>query len=160
MASKVLYIEDHLVQNDKLCIGLMETWLRDHFEGEIKIERTNKMKWKYGRVAFYMKGELSASFESVVNYYDDAVDMRDGFSKKDNLFLVVMYRLPDNPIRISTSREFEIALMTLSDSINRLTDNTVPDIILGDFNLPRATEINTINIGFLSDQLSMIKLLE
>ena len=41
VASKVPYIKDYPFENEKLFIGLMETWLWDHFEGELQIDGYN-----------------------------------------------------------------------------------------------------------------------
>ena len=172
--SKVPYVKDLLLENNKIFIGLTETWLRDHFDGELQIEGYTLFRCdrrmtrsKYGRdsggTAFFIKEEIASLFEPVIEYSDGVIEMLGLFSKKNNSLLVVLYRTPDRPIRRSTSKEFRRALKKLSDEIYQLSiNNTVPGIVLGgDFNLPHVNwKMNCVNPGAKSDELSMIKLLE
>ena len=156
-------------------IGLTETWLSDHCEAELQIDgyslyrsdRKNKRRSKYGRdsggAAVYMKEEMAASFELVLEYSDGTIEMLCLYSEREKLFIGVVYRPPNNPIRKSTSNMFQNALLALNCSINTVSnDSTVPDIIIGgDFNLPHANwKKNIINPGVSTEELVMIKMLE
>ena len=127
--SKVPYIKEHMHESHLLFMGLTETWLSSHVEAELNVDgytlyrsdRNIKRKSKYGRdsggTAIYMKDDMAATFEPVLEYSDGIVEVLCIFSKIESLFLGVVYRPPDNPHRRSTVDEFQNALNALSRSI-------------------------------------------
>ena len=107
--SKVPYVKDLLLENNKIFIGLTERWLRDHFDGELQIEGYTLFRCdrrmtrsKYGRdsggTAFFIKEKIASLFEPVIEYSDGVIEMLGLFSKENNSLLVVLYRTPDRPI--------------------------------------------------------------
>ena len=142
--SKVPYIKERLLDYKQLFMGLTETWLSNHIEAELHIDgytlfrqdRNVKRKSRYGRdsggAAIYMKDDMAATFEPVVTYSDGKVEVLCIFSQAEKLFLGVVYRPPDNPLRRSTSVEFQKALKAISSAIEDVCRQCpTPDIVIG-----------------------------
>lgn len=130
-------------------------------------DRNNSKKAKRGRdsggVAFYVRDDISVSFEPILKYTDGVVELLVLFSEVENVIIAVLYRPPDSRERRSTSHVFGKALNLLTNTINKLcSNNTSPDIIIGgDFNLPHCNWKNgSIRAGVSNDELQMIKCLE
>ena len=149
-SSSVPYIGDTLKQNDLLFILLTETWLSDHLDAEISIEdytilRTdrNRRKKKRGRhsggVAVYIKDDLAASCEILLQFSNGVVEALCIFVKCLNLVICTVYRSPDNTLsdNRSSTNEFQELITQFSHKLNELPTPT-PDLLVGgDFNLPK-----------------------
>ena len=149
-SSSVPYIGDTLRHNNILFLLLTETWLNDQLDAEVNISDytlfradRNRRKKKGGRfsggVAVYVKDELAASCETLLEFSNGVVEGLVIYERQLNLVICTVYRSPDNPQsehRSSTS-EFHELINQLSNKLNHLP-TPAPDIIIGgDFNLPK-----------------------
>ena len=153
-------------------IALTETWLREQKDAEVGIDgytlfRQDRQRAHLrrtgrdsGGVACYIKSNLAAATEPVINYSNGVVEMLGLYVKSSNLLIIVMYRPPDDRIggHCSTHIEFRQALSKLHDTLQDLPTPT-PDIILcGDFNLPHAIwPGGGVKVGAARDEQIMIK---
>ena len=149
--SKVNYIHDHLLDGNKLFIGLSETWLNEHLDAELDIagytvfrSDSTRPKNKRGRfgggVAMYIRDDIASTSKTILKYSNKVVEVIATYSRKENLLLATVYRQPDDLLhgRPSTSFHFNKAMTQLSNTITSL--DSTPDIIIGgDFNLPHAS---------------------
>ena len=147
--SKVAFIQDTIVPENQIFMGLSETWLKNHKEAELNIDgytiqrcdSSRKKKSNRGRytggVAFYLRDDIAISSEVLVKHTSDAVQLLCLYSKSENLAIACLYRQPDDKVHghPSTPTDLKVALNKLVNSLERITPS--PDIILGgDFNLP------------------------
>lgn len=149
--SKVPYMKDLLVDNQCVFAALTETWLnKDHLKAEVDIEGyslfrsdRDRSKPKKGRVSggvcLYIKDDIAASFERVIQFSNGVVELLAVFSKLLNMCITVVYRQPDQFYgHRSLSTHFKAALEKLNGFLSN-KDGCNPEIILcGDFNLPDA----------------------
>ena len=81
--SKVPFISDSITH---LFIGLSETWLKNHKDAELDIEGytlfrcdSSRKKSRRGRetggTAFYVRDDIAVSFEPIVKYASEAVQL-------------------------------------------------------------------------------------
>ena len=172
--SKVPFVEDVLKENNKLLIGLTETWLKDQKEGELNIDgyslqrgdRERKKLTNKGRdsggAAFYIRNDLASTLTTILEFSNSVVEVLCLYSRVENLLLIVFYRQPDDVAHghPSTSKQFNEALMELKKAIDPL-DQPLPDIFMGgDFNLPLIDwQNNQPEIGCSKDTKLMFNLL-
>ena len=146
--SKVPFISDSITHDNQLFIGLSETWLKNHKDAELEIEGytlfrcdSSRKKSRRGRetggTAFYVRDDIAISFEPIVKYASESVQLICLYSKAENLAVACLYRQPDDSIHghPSTPNDFKAALNRLVSCLSEISP--APDIILGgDFNLP------------------------
>ena len=170
--SKVPFIQDLSVHNKLLFIALTETWLRDHLDAEVNIEgyklfRQDRLRPKLNRrgrdgggTACYLKNEVAAGTDTIINFSNEAIEVLGLHIKVKNLILIILYRQPDNRAggHPSTHVHFKEALDILHEAFMQLP-NPTPDIIMcGDFNLPHAVwPMGEIKSGASTDEQTMIK---
>ena len=122
--------------------------------------RLNRRGRDCGGAACYLKNEVAAGSNTIVNFSNEAVDVLGLHIKVKNLVLIILYRKPDNSAggHPSTQVEFKEALDKLHEAFTELP-NPSPDIIMcGDFNLPHAVwPVGSIKQGASSDQQTMIQ---
>jgi len=170
--SKVDFIKDHLEEGKKLFIGLSETWIYNHLDAELNIEGytlyradSKREKRKHGRfgggTAMYIRDDIAASSQQILNFSNKVVEVVCTYSEKENLLLATLYRQPDDSShgRASKNKEFEAALNSLSKAIS--TVDGTPDIIIGgDFNCPHMNWKSwTPNQGCPKDEKEMLQTL-
>lgn len=148
--SKVPFIQDSFCANKELFIGLSETWLQSHKDAELYIEGytlfrrdSTRKKKSSGRLtggtACYIRDDIAASSNILLDYSSNCVQILCTYSKKENLVIVTTYRQPDdkyhgNP---SSPNDFKIALNRLKLALQDISP--APDIVMGgDYNLPNA----------------------
>ena len=167
------FIENHL-NNKDLFIGLSETWLHNHLEAELHInnytifrsDRNRKKTSKRGRhgggVAIYLRNDIAATSETLLQYSNGVVDILAVYSKAENLIITTLYRQPDDSAhnRPSKCQEFKPAILALQKVILEL--DVMPDIIIGgDFNLPHARwPVFEPNTGCPKDEREMLEVLQ
>ena len=156
-----------------LFLILTETWLRNHLDAEISVpnyslfraDRTRPKKRRgrnSGGVAVYMRDDLAASSEVLLQHSDGVIELLCLNVKRLNLILCSIYRPPDDPSggNRSTSRELHLALSKLADILDTLPTPTPDIIIAGDFNVPRVAWPSCIPCpGAGPDDREMISLL-
>lgn len=149
--SKVPYVQDLLHDHDQMFMVLTETWLREHEDAELKIkgyslfrqDRLRKRRRRSrdsGGVAIYLRKDLAADTEPVLNYSNGVVEVLGLYSKSKKLLMFAVYRQPDDIVggNRSTAVELRQALYKIEEVITAHAE-PMPDIILtGDFNLPHA----------------------
>ena len=149
--SKVPFISDSITHDKQLFIGLSETWLKSHKDAEVDIEgytifrcdssrKRSRRGRETGGTAFYVRDDIAVSFEPVVKYASEPVQLICLYSKAENLALACLYRQPDDSVHghPSTPNDLKAALNKLVSSLSEITP--APDIILGgDFNLPHVS---------------------
>ena len=170
--SKVPFIKDLLFHDKLLFIALTETWLRDHLDAEINIDgyklfrqdrigsKRNRRGRDGGGTACYLKNEIAAGTDTIINFSNEAVDVLGLHIKVKDLVLITIYRKPDNRAgeHPSTHIQFKEALDELHESFMRLPNPTPDIVMLGDFNLPHAIwPVGAIKSGASSDEQIMIK---
>ena len=130
---------------------LTETWLRNHLDAEIQIEnytvfRTdrNRPKKKYGRnsggVAMYIRNDLAAMSEIVLQYSTGVIEALVLKIRSLNMLVCLIYRQPNDAAggNESTSAQFIELLQALTEEINSLSSPIPTLVIAGDLNLPHA----------------------
>lgn len=147
--TKVPYIRDILYDKNMNFICLTETWLSDnHLQAELDIEgytifRTDRQreKAKHGRlgggVCLYVRDDLATTFKTVISYSNGVVDVHAIHSVVLELFIVVVYRQPDQMYgHRSNATHFKEGLGNVYAYLSSIKE-TQPNIVLcGDFNLP------------------------
>ena len=92
-----------------------------------------------GGVAFYVRGDLAAvNMQTVLRFTNGVIECLCLYSEIQNLFLIVVYRQPDDAIHghPSNATHFNELLRSLTEKM-RPVDSPLPDIVFGgDFNLP------------------------
>ena len=85
--SKVPFLKDLLHQGNQLFIALSETWLRDHRDAEVAIDgytifrqdrqpsRNRRRGRDSGGVAFYVRDDMAATAEPVLNFSNGVVEV-------------------------------------------------------------------------------------
>ena len=151
--SKVPYVKDLLVEKDQQFMAITETWLHNHKDGEISIDgykffRSDRKRVKKstrgrfsGGVGCYVKTDLAATMEIMIDYSNGVVELLGIYSKTKNILIVVIYRQPDDRLggNRSTDKEFKQALNKLRDSFSKLCDPAPNIIFCGDFNIRHAS---------------------
>ena len=148
--SKIPYVEDILKDKNQLFIALTETWLKSHTKAELAIggysifraDRKGRkhIRGRYsGGAAIYLRSDIAATTEKILDFSNGVVEAVAVFSEKENLLICALYRQPDDSIHNHKSGSYELsqALHEISNSIAKLQGT--PDILIcGDFNLPSA----------------------
>ena len=130
---------------------LTETWLREHKDAELQIDGYSLFKQDRqhnrrrrgrdsGGVAIYLRSDLAADAEPLLNYSNGVTDALGIYSKSKKLLIITVYRQPNDSMggNRSTSVEFRQALNMIKETLSIHTE-PMPNIILtGDFNLPHA----------------------
>ena len=151
--SKVPYVSDLLTERNQLFMGITETWLNSHTDAELKIEgyklfRSDRVRKKRGKkgslsdgVAAYVQDEFASQMEQKFKYSNGVVEMLGLYSKSDNIFIVILYRQPDDSTggNRSTVNELRPAIDKLQQEINSFGDPAPNIVICGDFNLPNSS---------------------
>ena len=150
--SKVPFISDLLSEKNQLFMAITETWLQHHEAGEVAIDgykffRSDRQRVKKstrgrlsGGVGCYVRVDLAATMEVMVNYSNGVVEILGLYSKAKNIYLATVYRQPDDQAggNRSSDKEFQPVLRKLEESLSKLP-NPAPNIILcGDFNIRNA----------------------
>ena len=134
-------------------MAITETWLHNHKDGEISIDgykffRCDRKRVKKstrgrfsGGVGCYVKTDLAATMEIIIDYSNGVVELLGLYSKSKNILIVIIYRQPDDRTggNRSTEKEFKQALNKLRDSFNKLSDPAPNIIFCGDFNIRSAS---------------------
>ena len=150
--SSVPYVKDRLVEKHQLFMALTETWLHNHTDGEVYIEgytlfRSDRIRKKArrgsfsGGVALYVRDDLAASIEPVLEISNGVNEVLAVHSQKENILICVVYRQPDDSRNghNSSNEEFTQTITRIGETIHELPGCS-PDIFLcGDFNLPHVT---------------------
>ncbi len=150
--SKVPFINDLLAEKNQLFMGVTETWLHNHKDGELVIDgykffRSDRKRAKKstrgrfsGGVGCYVRVDLAATMKSMVNFSYGVVELLGLYSKVKNLYLAVIYKQPDDRVggHRSTDKEFQLALSKLKTSLSKLPDPAPNIIFCGDFNVRHA----------------------
>ncbi len=140
--SKVPYVGDLLAEKNQLFMAVTETWLQNHKDAEVatdgykffRSDRKRRKKSARGRlsggVGCYVKTDIAATMELMVDYSNGVIELLGLYSKSKNIFIAVIYRQPDDRIggNRSTEKEFQVALNKLQSSFTRLPD-PAPNII-------------------------------
>ena len=139
--SKVPFIKDLLTEKNQLFIALTETWLKTHTQAELEIDgykifrsdriRIHKRGRYSGGSAVYIRNDVAASVKPVLQFTNGVVEVLSTYSKKENLYIAVIYRQPDNTQcnnYRSTHTHFKEALSQIEESLNQLSD-PIPDIL-------------------------------
>ena len=170
--TKVPFIQDLLINDRLLFIALTETWLREHLDAEVnvngyKLFRQDRIKTKTtrkgrdgGGTACYLKNEVAANTDTIMNFSNEVVDVLGLYIKPKNLALFTVYRQPDNRAggNRSTSVHFKEALDKLNEVLMQLPNPTPDIIVCGDFNLPFAIwPEGNVKSGASTDEQTMIK---
>ena len=133
-------------------MGVTETWLHNHKEGEVAIDgykffRCDRKRVKKstrgrfsGGVGCYVRLDLASTMEIMVNYSNGVVELLGLYSKVKNIYLAVVYRQPDDTVggHRSTDKEFQLALSKLNESLSKLPEPAPNIIFCGDFNIRHA----------------------
>lgn len=140
-----------LIYDNQLFIALTETWLHDHKDAEVSIEKysifrqdrpSRKTKGRHiGGVALYINNSWAPDAEPVLKYSNRAVDILSVYIPSRNILLTVIYRQPDD-----SPHGYPSTNSDLIDVINKLTKimadfpSPCPDfLVMGDMNLPHVT---------------------
>ena len=131
--SKVPFIKNNICQKNLLFVGLTETWLNNHKDGELEIEGytlfkcdSSRKKKSRGRatggVCFYIRDDIAASCEIIYSHKSSSVQLLCVYSKTENLAMLVIYRQPDdktngNP---STAKDFLTPLKGAKQALSTL----------------------------------------
>ena len=102
----------------------------------------NKRGRRSGGVALYIRSDIAATTDPVFKYSNGVIKNLSVYSKKENLFITVLYRSPDNQsskIHRSTSVQLTHALSKLHKVMAECCNNATEIIVCGDFNLPHAS---------------------
>ena len=122
--------------------------------------RLNRKGRDGGGTACYLKNNIAAGTETIINFSNEVIEVLGLHIKVKNLVLIIVYRQPDNRVggHRSTNVHFKEALEKLHEVIMQLPKPT-PDIIMcGDFNLPNALwPEGNIKAGASTDEQIMIK---
>ena len=149
--SKVPYIDDILKDKNQLFMGITETWLKRHTQAELAIDgyklyRADRKGRKHtrgrysGGAGLYLRSDIAATSEQVLNFSNGVVEAMATYSHKENLFICIIYRQPDDPAGQHRSgvNELNQALVEIQSSIDSIEG--IPDIIIcGDFNMPNVS---------------------
>lgn len=169
--TKVPFIQDLLQYSNQLFIALTETWLREHLDAELNVDgytlfrqdRNRPRKHRRGRdsggVAFYLRDNMAATAEPILNFSNGVVDALGLHVKSQDLVLIVVYRQPDDSTsgHRSTSVEFRHALREIKSALSNLPSPTPEIILCGDFNLPNVTwPEGTVKTGASRDEQAMV----
>ena len=133
-------------------MGVTETCLHNHKEGELQVngyqyfrgDRKRIKKSTRGRfsggVGCYIRLDLAATMEEMLNYFNGVVEILGLYSRVKNLYIGVIYRQPDDRAGgyRSTEKEFYTALSKLGVSLANLSKPSPNIIICGDFNIRHA----------------------
>ena len=147
-------------------MAVTETWLHNHTDAEISIDgynffRCDRERIKKstrgrfsGGVGCYVKTELSATMEKIVEFSNGVVELLGLYSKKKNILVAVIYRQPDDIKggHRSTHKELQQALNKLCVALNSLSDPTPNIIFCGDFNIRGASWPDGVPSGRSSTQ--------
>ena len=159
------------MHNKLLFIALTETWLRDHLDAEVNVEgyklfRQDRVRTRFNRkgrdgggTACYLKNDVAAATDQIINFSNGAVEILGLYIKVKNLVLITVYRQPDNRNgHRSIHVHFKEALEKLHNVFMQFPKPT-PDIIMcGDFNLPHAIwPEGNLKVGASTDEQLMIK---
>ena len=158
------------MNNKLLFIALTETWLRDHLDAEVNVDgyklfRQDRIRVRFnnkgrdgGGTACYLKNDLAAATDTIINFSNGAVEVLGLHIKTKNLVLIIVYRQPNNKNHRSTHIHFREALDKLHDVFMHLPKPT-PDIIMcGDFNLPHVVwPEGNLKLGASTDEQLMVK---
>ena len=170
--SKVSFLKDLMHQGNQLFIALSETWLRDHRDAEVAIDgytifgqdrqpsRNRRRGRDSGGVAFYIRDDIAATAEPVLNFSNRVVEVLGLYFKSENLFLINLYRQPDDVVggRRSTWKEFKQALDQIRSTLSSMPSPIPETVICGDFNLPHAAwPEGEAGTGASKDEKAMIK---
>ena len=117
--SKVPYVRDLLHDHNQMSMVLTETWLREHKDAELQIDgyslfrqdrqRNRRWRGKDSRgVASYIRSDLSADAEPLLNYSNGVIDALGIYSKFNKLLIITVYRQPNDNMggNRSTAVEF------------------------------------------------------
>ena len=89
-------------------MAVTETWLHNHTDAEISIDGYNLFRCDRerikkstrgrfsGGVGCYVKTELSATMEKIVEFSNGVVELLGLYSKKKNILVAVIYRQPED----------------------------------------------------------------
>ena len=134
-------------------MGLTETWLKSHKDAELKIDgyklfrsdRVRRKKCKRGRlsggVAAYVHNDFAGQMEVKFQFSNGVVETLGLYSSAENVFIVIVYRQPDDVVggNRSTVQELKPAIDKLQQAINDFGDPAPNILICGDFNLPNSS---------------------
>ena len=124
--------------------------MHKHKDAELDIEgysifradRKRPGKKKYGRhsggVAAYVRNDISCKMEINLSFSNGVVELLGLHSKLDNLYIVVIYRQPNDTHSGNKSgpTELKTALSRLKQNLDNLPTPTPNLVICGNFNLP------------------------
>ena len=153
--------------------ALTETWLQEHLDAEISIDgytifRQDRVRQRNkgrnsGGVALYLRNDIAANAQPLLNYSNGVVETLGLQIKSQNFVIIVLYRQPDDSIggHRSTNAEFTQALEEIKKALAGLPSPS-PDIVLcGDFNLPHIQwATGTLRPGATTDEQNMVKNLQ
>jgi len=108
-----------LKDKNQLFIGLTETWLKGHTMAELEIDgyklfRADRKGRKHtrgrfsGGSALYLRSDIAATSEQILNFSNGVVEALATYSHKENLLICVIYRQPDNTAGGHTSKAREL----------------------------------------------------
>lgn len=146
--SKVPYVELILKDKNELFMALTETWLKGHTQAELNIEgyklyRADRKGRKHtrgrysGGTALYLRGDIAATTEKLLDYSNGVVETLAVYSERENLVICVIYRQPDDPVGQHQSKAYQLsqAITKIENMLEELQGT--PNIIFcGDFNIP------------------------
>ena len=149
-SSSVHFVQDLLEEHNMLFIALTETWLRDHLDAEISIPnytifRTDRSRPRKGRgrnsggVAFYIRNDIAASTEPLLHHSDGSTEVLGVNIKSHNTILFLLYRPPSYQAGENASEGYQHSLSKITNIIDSLQSPMPNIVILGDFNLPKAS---------------------
>ena len=160
------------MNNKLLFIALTETWLRDHLDAEVNVDgyklfRQDRIRVRFnnkgrdgGGTACYLKNDLAAATDTIINFSNGAVEVLGLHIKTKNLVLIIVYRQSNNKNHRSTHIHFREALDKLHDVFMHLPNPTPDIIICGDFNLPHVVwPEGNLKLGASTDEQLMVKYL-
>ena len=78
-----------------------------------------------------MRQDLAMSFQPILKYSDNAIQILTIYSQTENLVIAVLYRQPDQQISRSTAVHFKKAIDLLKSAIDEIP-NEIPDVILAE----------------------------
>ena len=173
LPTKVPYVRDLLISENRLFFALTETWLRDQKDAEISIpgycifrqdrKRPKKNRGRdSGGVCIYIREDVGNTAEVVINYSDGVIEMLGIYVKSSDLLIVVLYRQPDDIVggHRSTSVECAKALTYLSDYLAQQNDPSPEFMFCGDFDLPHIEWPGcTLKSGASRDERTMFECL-
>ena len=153
-------------------MALTETWLHNHKDAELFIDgyklfradRKRRKKSSRGRfsggVGLYVRSDLACTMEIDLNYSSGVVEVLALHSTVANLYIVVLYRQPDDLVgnNRSTEKEFQAALKKIGSSLANLPTPSPNIIICGDFNIPHVSwPIGSPTTGSSTMEKEMLK---